>query len=72
MAALGRLVQRGLLPLILGPEVRLRENLFWRERGFHLTQCLNRVVLESRLPHKKSQLIFLVTVNNKSTILWGS
>jgi len=47
----------------------------WWERGkrFYLSQCINEMVFESQPPPQNRQLIvYLVNVNNKLTILWGS
>ena len=55
------IVSDELLPLILRPEVRLCENLVWRERVFYLTQCINEMVLESQLPHKILNLLFTIS-----------
>jgi hypothetical protein len=42
-------------------------------RQIHLTECVNRMVLESQLPHKIVNLLFTITnQDNKLTILWGT
>ena len=43
----------------------------WLE--FHLTECINQMVLQGQLPHKIVNLLITVTKqNHKLTILWGS
>ena len=45
----------------------------WRGERSYLTQCIHLSVSESQLPHKTVNFIFwLVIINKKSTILWGS
>ena len=43
------------------------------EKQLDLTECINQMVLESQLPHKIVNLLFIITnKNSKLTVLWGS
>ena len=40
--------------------------------GFHLTECIIKMISESQLSHKSVNLLFTIThQNNKLTVLWG-
>ena len=39
----------------------------------HLTEFINEMIIDSQLPHKIVNLLFIITYwNNKLTVLWGS